>query len=182
LCICIAVIARPSIQRRAPTHSNENAHPSKQRKLFAKGTESQPLVVEDTQPSSPLVARTLRQKPVGNMTPYVLLRIEGCAAGHNRGSIRASNACFCYLMLFFLASRTANNTMYINSRYLPNQVIETAICNSTTINHLIFGLQLNQLNHDSKKLRSTQSTASKLIEFIVDNSAQGMYHSRFHVE
>jgi hypothetical protein len=66
--------------------------------------------------------------------------------------------------------RTANNTMYVNSRYLPNQVIETVICNQTAINHSIFDLQLNQLNHDSKKLQSTQSTASKLIELIVDNS------------
>ncbi|KAK1914207.1 hypothetical protein P3342_007453 [Pyrenophora teres f. teres] len=46
-------MARSSTKRRAPAHSNADAHPSKQRKLFAKGTESQPVVVEDTQPSSP---------------------------------------------------------------------------------------------------------------------------------
>jgi hypothetical protein len=46
-------MARPSTKRRAPAHSNDNARPSKQRKLFAKATESQPVVVEDTQPSSP---------------------------------------------------------------------------------------------------------------------------------
>ncbi|KAK1914058.1 hypothetical protein P3342_007304 [Pyrenophora teres f. teres] len=45
-------MARSSTKRRAPAHSNANAHPSKQRKLFAKG-KSQPVVVEDTQPSSP---------------------------------------------------------------------------------------------------------------------------------
>ena len=46
-------MARSSTKRRAPAHSNADAHPSKQRKLFAKGTESQPVVVEDTQLSSP---------------------------------------------------------------------------------------------------------------------------------
>ena len=46
-------MARPSTKRRAPAHSHDNARPSKQRKLFAKGTKSQPVVAEDTKLSSP---------------------------------------------------------------------------------------------------------------------------------
>jgi hypothetical protein len=70
----------------------------------------------------------------------------------------------------FLASGIANNTKNFNSRYVPHWAIEPTIYNQTAINHSTFGLQLNQLSHDSRKLQSTQSRASESIELIVGNS------------
>jgi hypothetical protein len=52
-------MAHSSAKRRAPAHSNAGARPSKQRKLLAKGTENQPVIVEDTQLSSSHQALTI---------------------------------------------------------------------------------------------------------------------------
>jgi hypothetical protein len=59
LCISITVMARYNVKRRALTHNNVNTRPSKQRRLLTKGTESQLVVVDDTQPSLSREALTI---------------------------------------------------------------------------------------------------------------------------
>jgi hypothetical protein len=46
-------MARHSVKRRALTHNNAESRPSKQRRLLTKGTKSQLVIVDDTQPSQP---------------------------------------------------------------------------------------------------------------------------------
>jgi hypothetical protein len=42
-----------TVKKRSIRHNNADARPAKQRKLTSQGTESQPIVLEDTQLSSP---------------------------------------------------------------------------------------------------------------------------------